>query len=159
MEIIKDQKNRKVHISRKINASPLNVWEAWTKSHLLDQWWAPKPWTAKTSKMEFREGGMWLYAMVGPDGTEVWGRADYKTINPVKSFTATDSFCDSEGKINSEFPSMDWRIDFITEEKGTLLKVELTFSSEEDLNKLVEMGFQEGFTSALSNLDELLQNN
>ena len=35
--------------------------------------------------MDFREGGAWLYSMVGPDDARHWCRVDYKTINKLKA--------------------------------------------------------------------------
>ncbi len=35
----------------------------------------------------------------------------------------------------------------------------LTFSNEADLEKIIEMGFKVGFTSAHGNLDEVLEKN
>jgi hypothetical protein len=39
---------------------------------------------------------------------------------------------------------------------GTRVDIEITCFSETDLDKIIEMGFREGFTAALINLDELL---
>jgi uncharacterized protein YndB with AHSA1/START domain len=43
MQIDKDLDNKKMTITRGFNAPVADVWRAWTKSELLDQWWAPKP--------------------------------------------------------------------------------------------------------------------
>ena len=157
MQIVKDPVNKKIFITREFDAPPAKVWEAWTSSEVLDQWWAPKPWKARTKTMEFREGGKWFYAMVGPDGTETWVRVDFRKISPLKSFTAVDVFCDEKGNTNTDLPGMEWKCEFNKTNSGTAVKIELTFSSEADLNKIVEMGFEEGFTSALTNLDELFE--
>ena len=66
-----------VHVKKEFTAGLDLVWDAYTKSELLDQWWAPKPWMAKTKAMEFVEGGRRLYAMVGPEGEEHWALADF----------------------------------------------------------------------------------
>lgn len=66
--IAKDAANKKLIVVREFDAPLAEVWKAWTDSSILDQWWAPKPWKAKTKTMDFREGGTWLYSMVGPDG-------------------------------------------------------------------------------------------
>src|SRR5687767_119217 len=92
--ITKNIGERKMTIVREFNAPLEDVWNAWTDSSILDLWWAPKPWKAVTKKMDFREGGFWLYCMEGPDGTQTWAREDYETIVPHKRFTAYDSFCD-----------------------------------------------------------------
>lgn len=63
----KDLANEKVTISRHFDVQPQRVWDAWTKSEILDRWWAPKPWKAETREFNFRVGGSWHYAMVGPE--------------------------------------------------------------------------------------------
>jgi uncharacterized protein YndB with AHSA1/START domain len=152
----KDLANKKIKVVREFDAPVQMVWKAWTQSELLDQWWAPKPWKANTTSMDFREGGVWLYYMEGPDGSKQYCRADYKTIAPNKSFTCDDGFCDEKGNIVTDFPTMHWKIDFTAVGNTTKVEVDVTFDKEEDLQKIVEMGFQEGFAAAHNNLDELL---
>jgi uncharacterized protein YndB with AHSA1/START domain len=116
------------------------VWDAWTKSKILDQWWAPKPWKAETSKMDFREGGHWLYAMAGPEGEKHFARVDYQSIDPGKSFVANDYFCDPNGKINPELPGNRWETHFIDQGNTTLVKIELTFENLKDLETIIVTG-------------------
>lgn len=59
--------------------------------------------------------------------------------------------------MNNDLPGMEWMCEFTGTGSGTSVKVELTFAKEADLEKIVEMGFEEGFTSALGNLDELFE--
>jgi PhnB protein len=73
-----DKKNKTVHVTREFAAQLNLVWDAWTKPELLDQWWAPKPYQTKTKSQTFKEGGYWLYALMGPEGDVHWCRADYK---------------------------------------------------------------------------------
>ena len=154
LQISKDLTNKKITVTRNFAATPEQVWQAWTESELLDQWWAPKPWRAETKSMDFKEGGHWLYAMVGPDDTRHWARVDFITIDPFKSYTAKDSFCDENGNPNTDLPSMNWRNEFQATEGGTKVVINIAFASEADLEKIVEMGFEEGFASALNNLDQ-----
>src|SRR5262245_15792478 len=92
----KDMANNKMNVTREFAAPVPQVWKAWTEPDLLDQWWAPKPWKAETKKMDFREGGNWLYSMVGPDGTRHWARVDYKKIIVQKFFSGKDAFADEK---------------------------------------------------------------
>jgi len=153
----KDLANKKVNVTRDFAAPPARVWEAWTDSKLLDQWWAPKPWKAQTKFMDFKEGGHWLYCMAGPEGEASWARLDYETINPQSSFTAEDAFCDEEGNKNTDFSGMRWKNEFHSTPGGTRVTIEITFQDEADIQKVMEMGFKEGFNGALANLDELLE--
>jgi len=154
--ISKDPSGKKLIVNRQFNAAPEKVWRAWTESAILDEWWAPRPWKTVTKSMDFSEGGRWLYAMTGPAGEEHWCKVDYHTIDAPKKFTALDAFCDKEGNTSAELPAMHWVVTFEASGNGTAVVVEVGFDSEADLQKIVEMGFREGFTMALGNLDEVL---
>lgn len=152
-----DKENKKINFERSFNGSVENVWNAWTNPELLDQWWAPKPWKAKTKEMDFRVGGHWLYAMVGPEGEEHWARADYKSINPKEFFSGDDSFCDKDGVINEDFGTTNWNVKFSGSGDSTHVSVEMRFKELKNLEQQVEMGFKEGMSMAMENLDELLE--
>lgn len=151
-----DVSNRKLRVTREFDAQLEKVWKAWTEPALLDQWWAPKPWQANTLAMDFREGGRWLYYMEGPDGSRHYCLFDYQTITQNKSYSGNDAFCDEKGNINPEFPRMQWKNTFSRTADGTRVEANISFESEADLNKIIEMGFKEGFAAAHQNLDELL---
>lgn len=156
MNFVVNKENRKINVEREF-AAPLDmVWTAWTQAELLDRWWAPSPWTARTKSMNFNEGGHWLYAMVGPEGEEHWARVDYQTITPRRSFSAIDSFCDADGIANDEMPRNHWETRFNELSESTRVDIELTFDNLDDLETIIEMGFREGFTAGLENLDSLL---
>jgi uncharacterized protein YndB with AHSA1/START domain len=154
--IDKDPSGKKLIVNRYFNASLDKVWRAWTESSQLDDWWAPKPWKAETKTIDFNPGGLWLYAMVGPTGEKHWCRVDFQAIQRQKSFTVVNRFCDENGNANSEFPIMEWCTLFTSNGAGTTVTVEIKFDSEADLEKIVAMGFKEGFTMAHGNLDQLL---
>lgn len=152
-----DKEHNRVNVEREFAAPVGKVWAAWTQSELLDQWWAPRPWKARTKSMDFREGGTWLYAMVGPEGEEHWSKADYLKIDPQKSFSAIDAFCDSEGNLSPDFARSTWTNAFTEADGKTTVSVSIQYDKYEDIQQIMEMGFQEGFTMALGNLDELLE--
>ncbi|MDB5010276.1 MAG: hypothetical protein JWQ06_1065 [Mucilaginibacter sp.] len=155
--ISKDLENKSLQITREFNAPIGQVWKAWTESSLLDQWWAPKPWHTETKTMDFKEGGLWLYCMVGPNSERQWCRVDFEAITPQHAFTAVDNFCDEQGNSDKSFPNMRWLTEFKETATGSKVDVTITFDKEEDIAKIIEMGFETGFTMALSNLDELLK--
>jgi uncharacterized protein YndB with AHSA1/START domain len=157
IEIVKDLANNRMTIARFFNADPGHVWRAWTESALLDLWWAPKPYRAETKTHDFRNGGHWLYAMVGPDESRIYARADYSDIDKGKSYRAVDSFCDENGDAATGFPGMKWYNQFFKDGQGTKVVVEIHFKDEATLNSIIEMGFQEGFTAAMSNLDQYFE--
>jgi uncharacterized protein YndB with AHSA1/START domain len=131
-----------------------DVWDAWTKRELLDQWWAPKPYKAVTKSMDFREGGKWLYTMVGPEGDRQNCRVDYMIVAPRTRFTCTAVFCDEQGQPTSDIPVMHWLKEFSATGDITTVYVTISFDNGEDMEKILSFGMAEGFTMALNNLDE-----
>ena len=146
-----------VNIKREFNAPLANVWSAWTEAEILDQWWAPSPFTSKTKSMEFVAGGKRLYAMVGPENQERWGRIDYTSISPKTNFKYAATFCDSEGNPDSTFGSSYWDINFSEQGDSVIVDIEIKRDSLFELEKIIEMGFKEGFTSTMESLDKILE--
>ena len=149
-----DKENRQILVKREFAASKPLVWEAWTNPEILDLWWAPKPFQTKTKSMDFKVGGMWLYCMVGPENMTHWCRADYLSIEPLESYSGLDAFCDEDAIINTEFPRTTWFVQFENKGDHTIVNIRNQFEKLEDLEKIIELGFKEGFTMAMGNLDE-----
>ena len=51
--IVNKEKNT-ITVKRDFAAEVALVWDAYTKPEILDQWWAPKPWKARTKSMSFK---------------------------------------------------------------------------------------------------------
>ncbi len=149
-----DKENKTITVKREFDAELLLVWDAYTKSEILDLWWAPKPWKSKTKTMDFREGGHWHYAMVGPEGEEHWAWAGYKNIQLQKSFSVFDAFADAEGNLNKDLPQSKWDVTFTTKESLTLVEFLISYDDVAQLEATIQMGFKEGLSMAMETLDE-----
>jgi uncharacterized protein YndB with AHSA1/START domain len=149
-----DEAKQTVFITREFEADLALVWDAFTKAELLDQWVAPKPWTSKTKFMDFKVGGRRFYAMVSPEGQEMWALQKYTSISPKTNFKMFNAFADKDE--NPQLPGSDW--DYTFSEQGGKTKVVITIYNEslERMKKMIEMGFKEGFKMSIDNLDDLL---
>jgi uncharacterized protein YndB with AHSA1/START domain len=154
--ITKSTTDRKLNVIREFSAPIDKVWKAWTESSILDKWWAPRPWKAETKSLDFRAGGTWQYCMVGPKGERQWCLVDFETVDPKRSFRAVSGFCDEQGTRNDGIPLMHWFVRFEPSGSGSKIIVTVSFDNAGDLEKVVEMGFEQGFTMGLGNLDEIL---
>jgi len=153
-----NKENHSIRIKREFDAQLSLVWDAYSNPEILIQWWAPKPWTAKSKTMEFREGGRWHYAMCGPNGEEHWGIMKYQKIIPHKQIAGSDAFCDSEETINPDFPQSTWEINFSELNTRTFVEYITYYGNLEQLETTLKMGFKEGITMALNGLDQVLLN-
>ena len=149
-----DKSTNTILIKKEFDAELSLVWDAFTKKEILDQWWAPKPYQTKTKSMDFREGGTWLYAMVSPEDKYYWGKNDYLKIDNKKSYTGLDGFCDENGNVNMDMPRTKWTSTFSEAQHKTLVHIVAKYESLADLEKVIQLGFKEGFTSELENLDQ-----
>jgi uncharacterized protein YndB with AHSA1/START domain len=154
-----NKENKTVNVIREFAASLEQVWDAWTKPEILDLWWAPKPYKTETKSMDFREGGQWLYCMVSPEGQKHWCLNNYRKINHLQNYIGLDAFCDENGVINEEFPRTEWNNTFESSGEKTTVNIVAVYEKLEDLEKIISLGFQEGFTMAMGNLDEVLAEN
>lgn len=150
-----DKENKTITIKREFAAELPLVWDAYTKSEILDKWWAPKPWKARTKTMDFRNGGHWHYAMVGPEGEEHWALANYESIREQKGFTSLDAFADAAGNINKQMPQSKWDVTFTSKGPITLVEFVITYADLAQLEATIQMGFREGLRIAAEGLDEI----
>src|SRR4051812_4634236 len=96
MEFTINKETKIVDITKEFDASLDLVWDAYTKPEILDQWYAPKPYTSKTKHMDFKVGGRRFYAMVSPEGEERWVLKKYTSITPKTNFKLYSAFADKD---------------------------------------------------------------
>jgi uncharacterized protein YndB with AHSA1/START domain len=154
VELTVDKASKTVHVTKEFNAQLSLVWDAFTKQEILDQWWAPKPYLSKTKVMDFKVGGRRFYAMVSPEGQENWQLQKYTSITPKTNFKYFSVFADKDE--NPHLPGSDWDLTF-TEDNGiTKVSISIKNDSLERMEKMIEMGFKEGFTMTLNSLDDIM---
>lgn len=150
-----DKAAKTVFITREFAAELDLVWDAFTKQEILDQWWAPKPYQSKTIRMDFKVGGRRFYAMVNAEGQEIgWHIQDYTSITPKTNFKYLSVFADKDE--NPFPPGSNWDLNFNEENNITKVSISIYNESLERMEKMIEMGFKEGFTMTLNELANLL---
>lgn len=139
------------------------VFKAFSKSEHLSQWFAPRGWTVPVSNMDFRIGGSWHFCMKCVDknqgdfyGMEAWSKALYQEIVAPERIVYTDYFSDAEGNVNEDMPSGTATITFEEYEGKTKVVSTIKYPNAEDLNKVIEMGMEQGATETWDRLAELL---
>jgi len=161
-----------IKIERIFNTPREKVWKAWTDPELVKKWWGPEGFSAPYAKIDLREGGVYTFAMHGPEGSE-WDRdmyssGVYKEIVEYEKIVSTDYFSDKDGNLikpsdegqDANFPSeMTVTITFEDLQDG---KTRLTIhypkpESEEHLQAMIKSGMKEGWSSSLDKLEKALK--
>jgi uncharacterized protein YndB with AHSA1/START domain len=149
-----DKSAKTVTITREFDADLSLVWDAFTKAEILDQWVAPKPWSSKTKYQDFKVGGKRFYAMVSPEGQERWAIQEYISITPKTNFKMFNAFADENA--NPQLPGSDWDYSFSEQDEKTTVHIIIYNESLERMERMIEMGFTEGFKMSMVNLENLL---
>jgi uncharacterized protein YndB with AHSA1/START domain len=149
-----DKATKTVTINREFDAELSLVWDAFTKAEILDQWVAPKPWSSKTKYQDFKVGGKRFYAMVSPEGQERWAIQEYTSISPKTNYKMFNAFADENE--NPQLPGSDWDYTFTEQEEKTTVHILIYNESLERMERMIEMGFTEGFKMSMTNLENLL---
>jgi uncharacterized protein YndB with AHSA1/START domain len=58
-------------LSRVVDADIEVVWRCWTDPAHLPSWFGPAGYSCRTKEIDLRQGGIWRFDMIGPDGT-IW---------------------------------------------------------------------------------------
>jgi uncharacterized protein YndB with AHSA1/START domain len=94
--------------------------------------------------------------MITPDGQSYWSRVDYQAVHPIDNYATLDGFTDETGVVNPDMPRPRWDVTFTDLKEHTLVTTVVHYNSPEDVQKVIDMGMEEGMTSTLERLDELL---
>jgi hypothetical protein len=94
--------------------------------------------------------------MVSPDGAEIgWQIFDYTSITPKSNFKCLSVFSDKNE--TAILPGANWDLTFFEQNGITKVSISICFESLEELEKMIEIGFKEGFTVTLNELTNLLK--
>jgi uncharacterized protein YndB with AHSA1/START domain len=104
--------------------------------------------------MNFVVGGKRFYAMVSPEGQERWSIQQYTSISPKTNFKMLNAFADENE--NPELPGSEWDYNFSEQNGTTKVSISIYNESLARMEKMIEMGFKEGYTMTMKNLEELL---
>ncbi|WP_084039128.1 SRPBCC family protein [Demequina sp. NBRC 110053] len=137
-------------------ASRERLWEAYVDPRQIEKFWGPEGWPATFTRHDVFPGGRSAYYMTGPDGEKSGGFWEFLSVDPGHSFEVRDGFATDDGEENTDMPSMRMTFSFEDHEGGSRLTTTTWFGTAEQLEQLLEMGMEEGMTSAMGQIDEVL---
>ncbi|MFC7375615.1 SRPBCC family protein [Brachybacterium sp. GCM10030267] len=139
--------NREIVVSRVIDAPRELVYEAFTETRHLAQWWGPEGFTTTTRAFEFRVGGVWDFVMHGPDGTDYQEWIQWTEIVPSERITML------HGEHRDDPNVFESVLTFETDGSATRVEMLAVFPTEELRDEAIEKhGAVEAGQQTLGNL-------
>lgn len=89
-----------VRVSRELNATPDEAWQAWVDPDQIRRWWGPTGFTCPRADVDFRVGGSTLVAMQAPEqygGFLMHNRWTYTVIDQPSLIEFVSTFADADG--------------------------------------------------------------
>ena len=151
-------------LERTLNAPRALVWKAWTTPEQLKRWFAPRPYEISEVEMDLRPGGIFRIRMTGPDGFDtghggagcmleivegerlVWTSALAPEYRPAEMGEGCESF-----PMTGVVTLAD------TGDGRTLYRAVALHRNAADRDMHEQMGFEEGWGTCATQLEELLQ--
>lgn len=153
---IKAPEDLQLAITAEFAAGVERVWQVWEDPRQLERWWGPPTWPATFEGYDFQPGGKAAYYMTGPDGTKARGWWQFTSISAPTGLVLQDGFADDNGDPVTEIGSATMTV--ALEDRGglTLMTITTTFADEEQMEKMLGMGMEEGMREAMGQIDAIL---
>ncbi len=132
------------------------LWHVFVDPRQLERFWGPVEWPATFTRHDMTVGGESRYYMTGPDGTIAAGWFRFVAIEPGRRIELEDGFALDDGAPNPDMPTMRMVFNFEATPTGSRFTGVTHFESVEDMEKVLELGMEEGMRSAMGQLDAVV---
>ncbi|MEI7575875.1 MAG: SRPBCC domain-containing protein [Armatimonadota bacterium] len=156
-----------VTVERVFAAPKSLVWDAMTQGEHLGRWFAAPCMQPGPNTMDFREGGVFHFSMIGDGGFKIWGRWLFRQIREHSFYTHHHSSSDEGGGVIHHPMAPDWPLEFLTRtefdevEGGTRVRLSWTaLGSDTNALKLFEEGIpsmEQGWSGTFDYLETFLE--
>lgn len=138
--------DREIISTRVFDASPDQLFQAWTDPAILALWWGPKNFKNTFQVFEPRPGGDWKFVMHGPDGTDFKNESVFRELEK-PSRIVLDHVSSPRFRVVATFDAMGektkltFRMIFETSEMRDRVKDIVVNANEENFDRLaVQLG-------------------
>ena len=142
-------------LERTVPVPPQDVWDAWTIPDQLMKWVTPRPWTTTACDIDLRPGGVFRTVMRSPEGEEFDNTGCYLLVEPGRRLVFTDALGPGFRPKGESFMTAEVILE--PTEAGTRYRAIARHADREAREKHEEMGFQDGWGTALDQLVEFIQ--
>ena len=146
-------------IARLIAAPPAAVWDAWSDPAKLAQWWIPAPIECRVDQLDLRPGGGFVTRMRQEGAADFQPHVDGCFLEAIANERLVFTTVLTEGWQPAEpWLALTAILTFAAQDGGTLYSARVLHKSAEDSAKHEEMGFHQGWGTAIGQLADLVEN-
>ncbi|MGE3277641.1 MAG: SRPBCC domain-containing protein [Vicinamibacterales bacterium] len=87
-----------VHIEQTFDAPREQIFDAWVRKDLLEQWFAPEGCTLRIARLDVREGGGYHWCITNPSFGDCWTIGSYLEVRRPERLVFTATIADREGR-------------------------------------------------------------
>jgi uncharacterized protein YndB with AHSA1/START domain len=133
------------------------LFRAFTTPELLARWWGPPGWPMVACTLDLRPGGTWHYCLRSAEGREHWALAEYREVRSPERIRYLERSSDPAGGVTDDMPPALTTVTFTEDGPLATLTSHVTFPHPADRDRQLRRGMVEGFSSALDQLHDLLE--
>lgn len=127
------------------------VWQALTQPELIQQWFAPHPYTIPECRVDLRCGGEFYTLMQAPNGEQFANSGCYLLVNAPETLYWTDALSPDFRPSEQGFMTVQVRLSEHGEVTGYHVRV--LHRTSEDRQRHESMGFVDGWTQCAKQLE------
>jgi uncharacterized protein YndB with AHSA1/START domain len=146
-------------MTAKFDADPERVWELWSDPRQLERWWGPPSAPATFVDHDLSPGSGSAYFMTDSEGKKYHGWWRIEEVEPPRRLRFEDGFADDEGKPKDDLPTTVATVTIAEADGATTMSIESKFDSREGMERVIEMGMDQGLVEALGQIDAILAGN
>ncbi len=142
-------------ITAEFEADAERLWQLWADPRQLERWWSPPSHTSTFVEHELTPGARTTYYMTGPDGEKHHGAWRIEEAEPPHRLRLKDDEVDAEGKPEDGGPSA-MTVTITETDRTATMSIQTLFTDRNSMGQTIEMGFEQGMTETLNQIDPLL---
>jgi uncharacterized protein YndB with AHSA1/START domain len=140
-----------VQITRIIEGTPEQVFDAYTNPDKLVQWWGPRELGTEVDKLDASVPGEWRFFNVTPDGEKYGFHGVYHEVTAPSRIVQTFEFEGAPGHVSLETITLEAIGD------KTKITAIATYAGPQDRQAVVDSGMERGATASYDRLAELVE--
>lgn len=155
-DISHDLENLTLTINALFAAPVQRIWDIYADPRQLEKVWGPPEYPATFVDHDLSPGGRMNYLMTGPGGDKHYGYWEVTSVEAPRSFSYRDGFANEDFTPNTKLPAALTDCTFEERDGATYASFISHYPTREGLRQVLDMGVEEGSTSAINQIDALI---